>query len=150
MRVCVSSAYYARSATNQAGCVRKQQKQAMSLSFELITLNVSNDVRNSCHNSEWKCANTTDTVLVPRKQFHQTALGNCYGLKLPKCWLQFEKKIVSCHLLRIFVTYNQKNAVHSRAILVMKIIFVLVTKIALVQSLHKFRSSIATYLIKAP
>jgi len=24
-----------------------------------------------------------------RKQFYQTALGNCYRLKLPKCWLQF-------------------------------------------------------------
>jgi len=23
------------------------------------------------------------------KQFYQTALGNCYGLKLPNCWLQF-------------------------------------------------------------
>jgi len=30
-----------------------------------------------------------------RKQFCQTALGNCYGLKLPKCWLQFKKKIIS-------------------------------------------------------
>ena len=30
-----------------------------------------------------------------RKQFYQTALGNCYGLKLPKCWLQF-KKIFYC------------------------------------------------------
>ena len=27
-----------------------------------------------------------------RKQFYQTALGNCYGLKLPKCWWQFKKK----------------------------------------------------------
>ena len=26
------------------------------------------------------------------KQFCQTALGNCYGLKLPKCWLQLRKK----------------------------------------------------------
>jgi len=24
-----------------------------------------------------------------RKQFYRTALGNCYGLKLAKCWLQF-------------------------------------------------------------
>jgi len=24
-----------------------------------------------------------------REQFYQTALGNCYGLKLAKCWLQF-------------------------------------------------------------
>ena len=26
-----------------------------------------------------------------RKQFYQTALGNCYGLKLPKCRLQFKE-----------------------------------------------------------
>ena len=31
-----------------------------------------------------------------RKQFYQTALGNCYGSKLPKCWLQFYK---NCSLL---------------------------------------------------
>jgi len=35
-----------------------------------------------------------------RKQFCQTALGNCYGLKLPKCWLQFKNKKLSCHLLQ--------------------------------------------------
>jgi len=33
-----------------------------------------------------------------RKQFYQTALGNCYSLKLPKCRLQFKKKLL-CHLL---------------------------------------------------
>ena len=27
-----------------------------------------------------------------RKQFYETALGNCYGWKLPKCSLQFKKK----------------------------------------------------------
>ena len=27
-----------------------------------------------------------------QKQFYQTALGNCSGLKLPKCWLQLQKK----------------------------------------------------------
>jgi len=32
---------------------------------------------------------------IHRKQFFQTALGNCYGLKLPKCWLQFNK-IIEC------------------------------------------------------
>jgi len=26
-----------------------------------------------------------------RNRFYQTALGNLYGLKLPKCWLQFKK-----------------------------------------------------------
>jgi len=26
-----------------------------------------------------------------RKQFYQTALGNCYGLKLPECRLRFKK-----------------------------------------------------------
>jgi len=26
-------------------------------------------------------------------RFYQTALGNCYCFKLPKCWLQFKKKI---------------------------------------------------------
>jgi len=58
---------------------------------------------------ERKCVDTIGTVPVPwaghfqcknvniffkwniRKQFYQTALGNCYGLKLPKCWLQFKK-----------------------------------------------------------
>jgi len=57
----------------------------------------------SLPSSERKCADTTATVLFPglaissakiylyffkyniRKQFYQTALGNCYGLKLPKC-----------------------------------------------------------------
>ena len=32
------------------------------------------------NNRERKCADTIGTV-----QFYQTALGNCYGLKLPKC-----------------------------------------------------------------
>ena len=27
-----------------------------------------------------------------RKQFYQTALGNCNGLKLTKCWLQFKTR----------------------------------------------------------
>jgi len=29
--------------------------------------------------------NYVTVILCIRKQFHQTALGNCYGLKLPKC-----------------------------------------------------------------
>ena len=59
---------------------------------------------------ERKCADTVGTVLVQkasglavsnakniffkqniRKQFYRTALGNCYALKLPKCWLQLKK-----------------------------------------------------------
>jgi len=40
-----------------------------------------------------------------RKQFHQTALGNCYGLKLPKCWLQFKKINLLCHLLLFWHTF---------------------------------------------
>ena len=36
-----------------------------------------------------------------RKQFSQTALGNCYGLKLPKCWLQF-KKYIYCVIFLYF------------------------------------------------
>ena len=29
-----------------------------------------------------------------RKQFYQTPLGNCYGLKLPKCWPPFKNKFI--------------------------------------------------------
>ena len=35
----------------------------------------------------------TETIL-----FDQTALRNCYGLKTPKCWFQFQKNFL-CHLL---------------------------------------------------
>jgi len=35
-----------------------------------------------------------------RKQFYQTAFGNCYGLKLPKCWLQFKEINFLCYLLK--------------------------------------------------
>ena len=45
-----------------------------------------------------------------RKQFCQTALGNCYGLKLPKCWLQFKKKIImvnfSAHFRSLWVKFR--------------------------------------------
>ena len=34
-----------------------------------------------------------------RKQFYQTALGNCYRLKLAKCRLQFYKINLLCYLL---------------------------------------------------
>jgi len=38
-----------------------------------------------------------------RKQlFYQTALGNCYGLKLPKCWLRVKRQILLCHFLYKF------------------------------------------------
>jgi len=61
---------------------------------------------------EGKCADTIGTVLISwaghfqcqnrnifvkyntRKQFYQTALGNCYGLKLPKYLLQFKNKFI--------------------------------------------------------
>jgi len=33
-----------------------------------------------------------------RKLFCQTALGDCYGLKLPKCWLQFKNVNLLCRL----------------------------------------------------
>ena len=71
---------------------------------------------------ERKCADTIGTVPVPwaghlqcenintfsnkiyGSKFLKTALGNCYGLKLPKCWLQFQKNI---NLLRyIFIIFG--------------------------------------------
>jgi len=57
-------------------------------------------------NRERKCADTIDTVqgwpfpmlkykyifqIKIQKQFYQTALENCYGLKYQKRWLQFKK-----------------------------------------------------------
>jgi len=42
------------------------------------------------------------------KQFHQTALGNCCGLKLWKCWLQFKKKnycVIYYNFRHTFVAY---------------------------------------------
>jgi len=41
-----------------------------------------------------------------RKQFYQTALGNCYGLKLAKCWLQFKQINVMVLFIRIFGTFS--------------------------------------------
>jgi len=35
--------------------------------------------------------------------FIKTALGNCYGLKLPKCWLQFNRINLVCNML--FIKY---------------------------------------------
>jgi len=71
---------------------------------------------------ERKCADTIGTVPVPWAGRHhspvlkyqyifqikyteaifikQRALGNCYGLKLPKCRLRFKKTILLCHLLQ--------------------------------------------------
>jgi len=43
-----------------------------------------------------------------RKQFYQTALGNCYDLKLQKCWLQFKKKkycVIRYNFRHTFVPY---------------------------------------------
>ena len=39
-----------------------------------------------------------------RKRFHRTSLGNCYDLKLPKCWLQFKDKFVVLFIMKIFIT----------------------------------------------
>ena len=44
-----------------------------------------------------------------RKQFYQTALGNCYGLKLPKCRMQFIKyckNIVYYNFRHTFVPFT--------------------------------------------
>jgi len=41
-----------------------------------------------------------------RKQFYRTSLGNRYGLKLRKCWLQFKKsKFCSVNFWHTFVPY---------------------------------------------
>jgi len=76
--------------------------------------------------TERKCANTTDTVLVPwAGHLHSynnkiyffkyteailsnssTALGNCYGLKLPKCWLEYKKnKIIVLYIVNFRHTF---------------------------------------------
>ena len=41
----------------------------------------------------------------------RTALGNCYGLKLPKCWLQFKKKyiVIYYNFRHTFVPYWAKQ-----------------------------------------
>ena len=78
------------------------------------------------NNRERKCADTIDTVLVPWtghlqcssmniffkqniwKRFYQAALGNCYGLKLPKCSLQFKKNkfvVLLTYFQHILVPY---------------------------------------------
>jgi len=44
-----------------------------------------------------------------RKQFYQTALGNSYGSKSPKCRLQFQKKnycVIYCNFRHAFVPYR--------------------------------------------
>jgi len=40
-----------------------------------------------------------------RKQFYQTALGNFYGLKLPKCELQFKNSFIVLFII-IFGTLS--------------------------------------------
>jgi len=45
------------------------------------------------------------------KQFCRTALGNCYGLKLPKCWLQFKKnKFIYYNFRHTCVPYTATRA----------------------------------------
>ena len=39
-----------------------------------------------------------------RKRFYQTALGNCYGLKSPKCWLQVKNNFIVLFII-IFLGY---------------------------------------------
>jgi len=74
----------------------------------------------SLSHRERNCADTIGTVPVPwaghfqcqniniflkwnmRKRFYQTALGNGYGLKLPKCWLLFTRKKLLCVFIIIF------------------------------------------------
>jgi len=81
-------------------------------------------VQSAVNYRERKCADTICTVPVPRaghfqcqhiniflwkniwKPFYKTAFGNCFGLKLPKCWLQFKKKIFSVSLIIIFGTLS--------------------------------------------
>jgi len=51
-----------------------------------------------------------------RKQFYQTAVGNCYGLKLQKCWLQFKKNkfLVSyCNFTHTLVPCSERKSVFS-------------------------------------
>ena len=47
-----------------------------------------------------------------RKQFYQTALWKCCGLKLPKCWLQFKKKVY-CHVLSFSAHFRSLLAIVS-------------------------------------
>ena len=49
-----------------------------------------------------------------RKRFYQTALGNCYGLKLPKCELQFARKKIIVSLITIFGTFSFRVAARSQ------------------------------------
>ena len=41
-----------------------------------------------------------------QKQFYQTALGNCYGLKLPKRRLQFKRNKFIVSFITIFGTFS--------------------------------------------
>ena len=40
------------------------------------------------------------------EKIYQTALGNCFGLKLAKCWLQFQKKNLVVLFIIIFGTLS--------------------------------------------
>ena len=50
---------------------------------------------------QWKQADTTDHFIslanTVSEILSQTALGNYYCLKLPKCGLQLKKTILLCH-----------------------------------------------------
>ena len=81
-------------------------------------------VQSAVNYRERKCADTICTVPVTRaghfqcqhiniflwkniwKPFYKTAFGNCFGLKLPKCWLQFKKNFFSVSLIIIFGTLS--------------------------------------------
>ena len=48
-------------------------------------------------------------------QFYQTVPGNCYGLKLPKCWLQFLKVNLLCHLLQFSAHFRSQHTFYQAA-----------------------------------
>ena len=52
-----------------------------------------------------------DIAFIIRKQFYQTALENCHGLKLPKCWLQFKKQILSFIIIFSTLSFPTRAAV---------------------------------------
>jgi len=47
-----------------------------------------------------------------RKQFYQTALGHCCGLKLPKFWLQFKENKFTVSFVIIFGTLSFPISLH--------------------------------------
>ena len=51
----------------------------------------------------------------PMRKFYQTVPGNCYGLKLPKCWLQFLKVNLLCHLLQFSAHFRSQHTFYQAA-----------------------------------